>query len=143
MGWKDKLGYEFEIKKVLPKLEECGLGEYITYHNDVDPYEWTHTKRIGVDLILEIGKFKFFVEASYCSKKYYYRRKWFEKCRIPRFEGFPKPNESVYWIVLTNRPENFNSVKNLAEEFSINIMSIDNLLTLIANLTITNTDNSN
>lgn len=142
MGWKDQMGYDFELKEVLPRLEENGLGEHLTYHNPIDPYEWAHTKTVGVDLILEVGKFIFYVEVSFCSRNYPYRRKWFEKCRIPRFDNCPKPSEYVYWIVLTNRPENFNSVKNLAKEFSIRIMSIDNLISLLTNLTISNTVNN-
>lgn len=134
MGWKDQLGYDFEIKEVLPKLEEAGLGEYIKYHNPIDPYEWSHTKTIGVDFELEIGDYELHVEASYCKKPYKYRRKWFTKCRLSRFEDCPKPSEYVYWIVLTNRPENFNSVKELASEYSITIMSIENILSLITKL---------
>jgi hypothetical protein len=144
MGWKDQIGYNYEINEVLPKLEEAGLGEYITYHNPIDPYEWSHTKTVGVDFELEIGKYKYFVEASYCKTAYPYRRKWFMDCRIPRFRDCPKPNEFVYWIVLTNRPENFNpkSVQELAKEYSISIMSIDNLLSLITNLIVPNTPNT-
>jgi len=138
MGWKDQLGYDFEIKEVLRKLEEAGLGEYIKYHNPIDPFEWTHTKTIGVDLRIEVGEYKLFIEESCCRKPYHYRRKWFTKCRLSRFEDCPKPSEFVYWIVLTNRPENFNSVKELASEYSVNILSIEELLSLITKLTITN-----
>jgi len=136
MGWKDQIGYDYEIKEVLPKLEKAGLRKYVTYHNPIDPFEWSHTKTVGVDFELEIGIYKLYVEASYCKTPYPYRRKWFTDCRIPRFRDCPKPSEYVQWIILTNKPENFNSVKELAKEFSITILSIDDLLTLVNNLSI-------
>jgi hypothetical protein len=142
MGWKDQLGYDFEIKEVLSKLEEAGLGEYIKYHNPIDPFEWTHTKTVGVDLKLEIGDNKLFVEVGYRSKPYY-RRKWFVRDRLPRFEGLPAPSEKVLWILLTNDPENFRGVKELASEYSISILSIDDLLSLISKLTISNNQLTN
>lgn len=134
---RDQMGYDFEIKEILPKLIEAGLSEYLK-HNPIDPFEWSHTKTIGVDFELKICDYELYIEASYCKKPYHYRNKWFTKCRIPRFENCPKPSEFVYWIVLTNRPENFNSVKDLANEYSITIMSIDNILSLITNLTTNN-----
>ena len=106
-----------------------------TFHHSRDLNE---SKDSAKDLIIEIGDYKLFIEESCCRKPYHYRRKWFTECRLPRFEGCPKPSEYVYWIVLTNRPENFNSVRELASEYSICVMSIENILSLISNLTITN-----
>ncbi len=144
MGWKDQLGYDFEIKEVLPKLEDSGLGEYIKYHNPIDPFEWTHTKTIGVDFELKIGNYYLYVEASYMSKPYKYRRKWFIRDRIGRFKNCPKPKRNILWILLTNRPENFSPIpiQVLASEYSITILSIENILSLITNL-ITNSELTN
>ena len=70
-----------------------------------------------------------------CLGAYYsYRKDWFMKSRIPRFKDCLKPSEYVNWIVLTNRHENFKSVQDLASEYSISIMSIEDILSLISNL---------
>jgi hypothetical protein len=131
-------GYDFEIKDTLHKLIEFGLETNIIYHNPIDPFEWKHTRKKGVDLIMRVGEYILYVEMTCLGAYYPYRREWFIESRIPRFEGCPKPSDFVFWIVLTNRPENFNSVKSLASEYSISIMSIENILSLISTLTITN-----
>ncbi len=136
MGWKDELGYQYEINQVLPTLIEAGLGQYIVNHNPIDYHEWAHTRTVGVDMEMKVGSYTLCIEMSYCDKKYYYRRGWFTKCRIPRFRDCPKPNSHNYWIVLTNRPENFNPVKEIAAQYSISIMGLDELINLISNLQI-------
>ena len=74
------------------------------YHNPIDSVEWTHTKTIGVDFELKIGNSYLYVEASYMSKPYKYRRKWFIRDRIGYFKNCPKPKRNILWILLTNRP---------------------------------------
>jgi hypothetical protein len=134
MGWKDEMGYQYEINQVLPTLLEAGFGQYIINHNPTDYYQWGHTRTVGIDLEMKVGSYTLCIEVSYCSKQYHYRRKWFTKCRIPRFKHCPLPNSQTYWIVLTNRPENFNPVKEIADQFSISVMGLDGLINLISNL---------
>ncbi|MGA2523612.1 MAG: hypothetical protein ABSF65_05605 [Candidatus Bathyarchaeia archaeon] len=134
MGARDQMGYNYEILEVLPKLIEVGFGEYIVYHNPVDYFKWAHTRTVGVDMEMQVGDCRLCIEMSYCSKNYYYRRAWFTKCRLTRFRNCPKPDSHTYWILLTNRPENFNPVKEIAEQFSICIVGIDELMELIINL---------
>lgn len=142
MGWKDEMGYNHEIHEVLPKLVEVGYGQYIINHNPTDYYEWAHTRTIGVDLEMQISSYKLCIEISYCSKQYYYRREWFTKCRVPRFRDCPKPDSHTYWIILTNMPENFNPVQEIAAEYSISIMGLNQLISLIAKLQ-SNINNNN
>lgn len=131
LGWKDQKGYNFEITEILPKLKEAGLEQYVLYHNPVHPFDWSHTKGQGVDLILEIENHTFYVEMT-CLSKNPYRVNWFLKSRVPRFERYPKPNERTHWILLTNMPENFGEkVRRIAEQYSIAILSIEGLLLLI------------
>ena len=73
MGWKHQIGYDYEIKEILPKLEDFGLEQNIKYHNPIDPFEWKHTKTKGVDFEFKIGKYYLYVE-KYMSKAYKYRR---------------------------------------------------------------------
>lgn len=133
-------GHGYEIKETLPKLIEFGLEANIIYHNPIDPFEWKHTRKKGVDLILRVGKYLLYIEMTCLSAHYSYRTEWFLDSRIPRFEGYPKPSEFVYWIVLTNKPETIKtkSVQELASEYSISILSIEDVLSLITKLTITN-----
>ncbi len=135
-------GHDFEIKETLHKLIEFGFESNIIYHNPVDIFEWKHTVSKGVDLILRVGKYILYVEMTCLSADYSYRTEWFLN-RKSHFEGHPKPNEFVYWIVLTNRPETIKTkaVEELAKEYSITIMSTDSLLSLLTNLT-ANTSNS-
>ncbi len=139
LGWKDQKGYDFEME-LLRSLKDAGLGEFIVYHNPVEPYEWAHTKTVGVDFQLKIGKFRFYVEASYCDTPYHYRRRWFTKCRVARFRDCPKPDSTTSWVLVTNRPENFNSVSDLSQEYSITILPIQQLITLITTITNNETD---
>ncbi len=136
LGKYDQMGHDYEIKEVLVELEEAGLGEYITYHNSEDEYLWSCAKAKGVDFKLKVGDYELYVEASFCSKPYKYRKRWFMKCRFPRFKDCPKPAEKILWIVLTNRPENFSppSVQAVAKEHSIQIMAIPQLIYLLNKL---------
>lgn len=139
----EQMGYDFEIKEVLPRIIEAGFLPNIIYHNPVDPFEWRHTRTKGVDMIMKIGDYILCIEMTCLGARYSFRRDWFIESRIPRFEGCPKPSKYVQWIVLTNRPENFNSVKSLANEYSITIMSIEDILSLISKLTVTNNQLTN
>lgn len=40
----EQMGYDFEIKEVLPRMLEAGFEANIIYHNPEDLFEWKHTK---------------------------------------------------------------------------------------------------
>ena len=141
---RDLMGYnmEFEDKN---RFEQAGLSKFLVYCNPANPWAWKRKKQKGVDKIFQIGKHTFYVEESYCNRYYTYRTTWFQKCRLARFQGLPTDKFSHY-IILTNRPENFEAVLPLANNYTITITDIQGLLSLfnhyISNTNLNN-DNNN
>jgi len=129
---RDYLGYTFEMRNI-EVLRQYGFYKFLDYHNPKEPYAWKRKKKVGVDMILKVHDYTIYVEETYNSARYYFRRKWFDDSRIPRFKGFPHDNFHL-WIVLTNRPRNFNSVKEYAENLGIQIVNINGLFSLIRDL---------
>jgi len=73
-----------------------------------------------------------------------FRSAWFTDCRLSRFANYPIGDTFHKRILLTNRPNNFNSVKTIAQQNSVFVYSITRLLTLLNTLTktIVNTENN-
>ena len=130
---RDLLGYNFEMPNI-EVLKKSGLYKHVVYRNPENPRLWKRKRGVGVDMIIKIGYYTFYIEESFCSKDYYYRRRWFEGCRLPRFKGYPNDKLHLH-IILTNKPRNFDSVKDLAKEHGIQIMDLNDLLTLIRSST--------
>jgi hypothetical protein len=133
---RSQIGYDFEIKEVLPQLREVGFGDYIFFNNPEHPFDWKQNEGKGVDLIMEIRGHKLFVEETKHTKYYQRYQKDWMKDRLSRFRDCPKPTEKILWIILTNRPENFTPkpVQRMAEENSVKIMNVEELLSLIDSL---------
>jgi len=130
---RDFEGYDFEMGNI-EVLRKHKLYKYVVYRNPKKPRLWKKKKGIGVDMVIKVGYYTFYIEESFCGADYHYRRKWFEKCRLPRFESYP--NDKLHrHIILTNKPRNFNPVKDPAKEHDIQIMNINGLLTLIRSST--------
>jgi len=128
---KDLLGYNFEMSNI-EVLKKYKLYTYVKFRNPKKPRLWKRKKGVGVDMVIKIGYMTYYLEDSFCSKEYYYRKNWFLKCRLPRFHNYPS-NETHVKIIWTNKPQNFESVKDLAETFHIQIMSTNQILNLIRN----------
>lgn len=88
------------------------------------------TRGKGVDLILEIGEFTFYVEVRLNTYKYLYRRKWFHRTVVPHFKKCPHDYYNRH-IVLTPLPEIYNTVKDLAKKFCVKIMNFTRLVSYL------------
>lgn len=139
LAFRDQLGYnfEFEDKKV---LIQNGLSKYLVYCNPANPWAWKRKKQKGVDKVFKIGKHTFYVEESYCHHYYIYRTAWFQKCRLARFQGYPT-DKYHHYIIVTNKPENFQAVFCLANNYSITIIDIDGLIALLGSYLTNLSDN--
>ena len=88
-----------------------------------------------MDLVFKVGKIWIYVEEAFCSRDYYFRNKWFNDSRLPRFLGkYPFPDKNHLWVILTNKPENFDSISKQAESWGIKILDIQGLIKLIKKL---------
>lgn len=143
LGVLDEKGFNYEMgiyAELKPLQKE--LGFKITYHNPEKPHLWKRTKEHGIDFELEVKTrdnvtYHFYIEASYQSHDYYYRKSWFEKCRVPRFRNV-KSNRFNIKVILTNRPHNMFGIRPLAKKHGIkhivNLTALINLITRIRNL---------
>jgi len=80
-----------------------------------------------VDLIFKIGPFNLYVEVRNNTHDYPIRTNWFIDSSVPRFRNV----EFDYFnkrIILTNRPQNYESVEKLAEKFAISVMNFEELI---------------
>jgi len=138
---KDKLGYEYEKNNYMA-LHNLSIEHdfKICYHNPFNPYQWKRRKGYGVDLIIEDNDTKFYIEESFCSKKYYYRKNWFKNCRLKRFNDYPHDQHHI-WIILTNEPSNFESVTDLAYENNVTITNFNGLIETIKTTRLNNQTN--
>jgi len=127
LGFKDLLGYNFEMGN-LEVLKSHNLFKHVNFCNSSNQWQWKTKIGKGVDLVMKIEPYTLYIEESYCGSDYKYRQLWFEKCRIPRFFNYPHDKYHVH-IVLTNKPNNFSSVKT-----RIKIMDINALLHYISKL---------
>ena len=134
LGWKDKLGYDFEFEN-RSAIVKSGLSGYMVYCNPQNPYLWKKKKQKGVDKIFHVGKYRIYVEERFQSCFYYYRTSWFQKSTLQRFANYPHTKYDMH-VVLTNRSENYQSVRQLAKSQGVDIMSIDELLHLIHQLAV-------
>lgn len=137
---RDFLGYSFEMGNI-EVLKKHGLYKFVKYRNPKKPYSWKRKKGIGVDMVLKVHDYTVYVEESYNGSSYPYRKSWFKESRLPRFKGYPR-DEFHLWVLLTNKPRNFNSIKELAEEHETQIMNINGLLKLVRNLIKKSTERS-
>lgn len=128
----DFLGYKFEMLN-LAVLKKHGYGKYITYKNPKDPSQWKRKKGVGVDLIITMLGFVFYIEESFCTHNYPYRQNWFTKCRLPRFSTYKSDNKHIR-VLLTNKPQNFSSVTQQAKQNNIIITTLNQLLTRLRKL---------
>jgi hypothetical protein len=86
----------------------------------------------GVDLCLEVKNkdgiaYHIYIEESFCSKFYYYRKSWFMDCRLKSFEGKPHDRYNI-WVNLTNRPRNFEGLARFAKKVRVHIFDFNQLL---------------
>lgn len=132
LAYKDKIGQGYEIRS-LYRLISDGFKKYIVFHNPVNPEEWKRTKGHGVDLILKVGKYTIYVEEAFCSRDYTYRTSWFIKEKLSRFKLI-KESKYSYRIILSNRPWNFNVVKELAKFLGIVIYHYTQLVIFLRRL---------
>ena len=129
---RDFLGYNFEMGNI-EVLKKHGLYKYVVYRNPKNPILWKKKKGMGVDMVLKRNGYAVYVEESFCGSEYPYRKNWFEKCRLPRFKGYRSDAYHIK-VILTNKPRNFESVKQLAKQHEIRILTIRGLLRLIRRL---------
>jgi hypothetical protein len=149
-----KKGFSGEVDSY-HQILQYGYAENLTFHNNLNYKDWKHKLQKGVDFILETEFFVFLIENSYCSYNYPYRTQWFLDSRVPRFEHalqyqqeHLRHGKPIIRIILTNRPQNFKSVQQIAESKRISVMDVKTLINYIdytTNLlsTITNSNNSN
>jgi hypothetical protein len=139
LGCLDFDGWKFEMDNLNDlNRYRAEFGFWITYHNPENQHEWKRTKGHGTDLTLELRNrdgttYRIHIEESYCSKHYWYRRRWFEECRLKRFEGKPHGRYDV-WIILTNRPHNFKGLRNYLKQLRIKLFNMGELLYYIKRL---------
>jgi len=115
-------------------LKKHGLYKYVVYRNPKNPMLWKKKKGMGVDMVLKRNGYAVYVEESFCGSEYPFRKNWFEKCRLPRFKGYRSDAYHIK-VILTNKPRNFESVKQLAKQHEIRILTVNGLLRLIRSLT--------
>lgn len=127
LGIKDFLGYSFEMSNI-EVLKKHGLYKHVVFRNFKNPHLWKRQKGFGVDMVLKVNDVSVYIEESYCQHDYAYRTSWFEKCRLARFSKYPLSDNWHMRILLTNKPNNFNGVSDLAKNYGIQIMSINDLL---------------
>lgn len=114
LGKLDSMGYDWEMHN-LNYLQYVAKqdGFKITFHNPTKPHLWKRTKQNGIDLKLEVKTrdgipYTFWIEESYMSHSYYYRKHWFTDCRVPRFRNVPVNRFNIK-VILTNQPSNMLS----------------------------------
>lgn len=131
----DLQGYNFEMVS-LDKLEVEGFGNFITYHNPVDQYEWKCTREKGIDARIVMYEYSFDIEFSWMSSDYWYRQQWFTDSRKPRFRNSQESNRYHFNIIVTNRPHNYDPVRYLAQQScgGIFIMSLAQLIELLRSI---------
>ncbi len=132
LTYRYKIGQGYEVRNLYRAISE-GFKKYIAFHNSINPVEWLKNRGKGVDMIFQIGKWTVNVELSFCGKKYTYRTAWFIKQKFSRFKDV-KDGKYVINLVVTNRPENFNVVKDLAKFLGIKIYHHSQLIMLIRKL---------
>jgi len=132
LGWKDKIGYLWEMS-VLEELRDKKLYKYVKYRNPKNPQKWKKTKKKGVDIVLKIGCFTFYLECRFKTKRRIYRYKWFRKTVKPRFKEYPQDMYHFH-IVLTNRPSDFEHVEPLLKENRIFVFDLATFTVLIKKL---------
>ena len=123
---RDLLGYNFECEN-LAILRVNKLTDYIKFHNPLNKRAWKRHKEKGVDLVIKVNGYTYYIEESYQSGPYDYKRSWFKKCRIPRFKGYRHDNKNI-WVNLPSRPESFSRVLSLSNQVGIITLSITQLI---------------
>jgi hypothetical protein len=128
LGWKDKLGYDWEFEKI-EDLIKANLGKFIKYTNPRNIYQWLKKKTKGVDIILHIGKYRIYIECRFHSHFYHYRTRWFQKSTIQRFQNYPHTKYDIH-VVLTNNTLVYETpdITALSKSQGIFIYTIDQLV---------------
>jgi hypothetical protein len=134
LGWKDKLGYDFEFE-MKTELEKAGFRKYIAYTNPQNPYLWKKKKQKGVDMVLHVGQDRLFVEDRFHSHFYHLRTSWFQSSTMQRFAEYPH-TKNDYHIVLTNNPLVYETskIQELATSQRVFIFSIEEFVHFIKGL---------
>lgn len=124
LGKLDQQGYDYEMENYeILKNRAKEYGFKILFHNPEKPHLWKRTKEQGIDKKLEVKTrdgipYMFYIEESYQSHEYYYRKAWFEKCRVPRFRNVPRSRFNIR-IILTNKPSNMYGIRPIAKKHGI------------------------
>ena len=132
LGWKDKLGFEWEMV-VLEVLRQKGFYKYVKFRNSKEPFKWKRQKQKGVDIVLKIGCFVFYIECRYQSKPRIYRFAWFDRTVVPRFKGYPQ-DMYHFNVILTNRPSNFEHVESKLKEKGYFVFDLQTFIVLLKHL---------
>ena len=145
MGEKTKLTFLEQDGKDFEEKVENDLGvfkQFITYSNPKDNHGWKRARGRGTDLNLAVGKYKIFTEIKHNRTDYLIPAKWFADTGLRRFSKLPNPDKFNLHLILTNRPDNWNDVKLLANYFGISIITNDDLLSLITDILSDNINNN-
>lgn len=125
----DYQGYSFEMDNI-EVFRSHGLYRYIKYRNPKNPVLWKRTKKMGVDMVIKVGNFTFYVEIRFNSTDYKQRTKWFYDSCLPRFKNYPADNTHIR-LLLTNKPNNYSSVQSELQTNAIRVVTINELLSLL------------
>jgi hypothetical protein len=134
LGWKDKLGYDFEFEAIERLIME-NFGRFITYANPRNIYEWLKKKRKGVDIVLHIGKYRIYIECRFQSHFYRIHNSWFQKSTMQRFAPYPHGKYDIH-IVLTNKLKAYDTpfIRAMQKSQGVLIYDIHQLVSYINNL---------
>jgi hypothetical protein len=139
LGYLDRQGYTFEMSNLVDlRRYQTEFGFRIAYHNPENEHDWKRTKGHGTDKTIELRnrdgiKYVIHIEESFCSWSYWYRRRWFDDCRLKRFDGKPHGRYDI-WVILTNRPYNFKGLGNYSKQKRVKIFNMGELLYYIKRL---------
>jgi hypothetical protein len=143
LGRLDRMGYDYEMQTLdYLKATAKENGFKITFHNPIELHLWKRTKTLGVDLVIEVKNadgipYTLWIEESYQSHDYHYRKAWFLKCRAPRFRNVPKGRFNIP-IIVTNKPHNMFGIRPLAKKHGIrhifNLTALIDFINRIRNL---------
>lgn len=133
LGILDNKGFSFEMENLaVLKDYQKQIGFEIAYHNSENPHKWKRTKGFGTDLEIKVKngngyETRLYIEESYCSRDYCYRKNWFYDSRLKRFAEKPHGRFDT-WIVLTNRTVNFKNLEKIAKKLHVKIFNLNQLL---------------
>ncbi len=126
----DTIGINQEYS-IFKKTQAKKLSKYLTYHNSWIPHLWKRERGVGVDFIFTVGSYKIYVENKHCEADYPIRTQWYLDSVKPRFQDCHIADKFHIHVLLTNRPQNYNSVIDLAQADKIQICGFSQLEQLI------------